>query len=243
VIERALGRFRTDRLVAVSASEREELERLRYVSPERLVQVDCGIDGAEVRRAASLPPAVPLPAAPLVVAAGRLNAQKDPLFLVRVARELAPEVPELRFLWIGDGDLRPAVEAAVRDAGLAGRWTITGWLANPFPLIAGATVFALSSRYESFGYVTLEAMALGRPVVSTHITGSRDLVVPGESGHLVPLDDVRGFADAVARVVRDPGHAAALGRAAAARAEHFSKRRMAEEMLAVYRSVGGRAAP
>ncbi len=95
-------------------------------------------------------------------------------------------------------------------------------------------MFALPSRYESFGYVTLEAMVLGRPVVSTDITGSRDLVVPGETGYLVPRGDAAAFTDALERVLIDSAHAAALGAAAAQRAGRFSRERMAAEMRAVY---------
>jgi glycosyltransferase involved in cell wall biosynthesis len=182
---------------------------------------------------------VELPAGRLLVAAGRMNQQKDPQFLVRVAERLAPERPDLRVVWIGDGELRPAVERDVAAAGLQDRWITTGWLANPFPIIARATAFALPSRYESFGYVTLEAMALGRPVVATDITGSRDLVVPGATGHLVPQGDEAAFAAACARVLDDPGHAAALAAEATRRAEHFSRARMAREMRDVYRRVAG----
>lgn|GEM_PF-1536527 len=237
-IERLLGRLRADRIVAVSESERRELERLGFVSPSKLVTVDAGVEAAEVRGAAGEAPAVPLPEGRIVICAGRMSPQKDPEFMVKVARELAPRFPDVHFVWIGDGELRPRVEAQVAEAGLGSRWTTTGWLANPFPLIAGAEVFALPSRYESFGYVTLEAMILGKPVVSTDITGSSDLVVPGETGFLVPPGDAAAFAEAVAGILSDPARAEALGEAARRRAEHFSRDRMAREALGVYQSLG-----
>lgn len=237
-LERFLGHVRTDRLVAVSASERDELAALRYVPEGKLVRVDAGIDAAEVRAGAAEPPPVPLPGGRLVVAAGRMNEQKNPGLLVEVSRAVLPRLPDVHVVWIGDGEHRDEVERTLLDAGIRDRWTLTGWVANPFPLIGRAAVFALPSRYESFGYVTLEAMVLGRPVVSTAVAGSRDLVAEGETGYLVPPGDPGAFADALARVLGDPAHAEALGRAAAERARRFSRERMAAELLEVYRGLG-----
>jgi glycosyltransferase involved in cell wall biosynthesis len=236
--ERLLGRMRTDRLVAVSASEREEIAGLGYVRSDRLARIDNGVELREVRAGALAEPEVPLPDGPLVVASGRLSPQKDPEFLVQVAKRLAPEFPDLRFVWIGEGELRPEVERGLAVAGLAERWTITGWLTNPFPILARASVFALPSRYEGLPYALLEAMTLGRPVVATNVTGTRDAVLNGVTGYLTPPGDVGAFAQAVARIVRDPAHAAALGAAAANRAEHFSRQRMTAELLQLYRELG-----
>jgi glycosyltransferase involved in cell wall biosynthesis len=237
-IERFLGHVRTDRLVAVSASERDEIAALRYVPDRRLVRVDAGIDAADVEAGAAGPPPVPLPEGRLLVAAGRMNEQKNPELLVEASRELLARFADLHVVWIGDGENREGVERMLDEAGIRRRWTITGWVANPFPVIGRAAVFALPSRYESFGYVTLEAMVLGKPVVSTAVAGSRDLVAAGETGYLVPPGEPHAFAEAVARVLRDPAHAEALGRAAAERARHFSRERMAAEVLEVYRGLG-----
>lgn len=234
VVELLLGRLRTDRIVAVSASERDELARWRPVSAGRLAQVDCGVEVAELRTAASGPPSVALPDGQVVVACGRLSHQKDPETLVRASAEIARSHPAVRFVWIGDGELRPNVEHAIATAGLADRWTITGWLANPYPLMRRASVFALPSRYESFGYVTLEAMLLGRPVVATRTTGTRDLVRHGGTGYLVDVGDVAGFADAIRRVLDDDVHAAELGARAAETGAGFTRARMAADMKSLY---------
>ncbi|HEX7979967.1 MAG TPA: glycosyltransferase, partial [Gemmatimonadaceae bacterium] len=238
-IERVLGRLHTDRLVAVSTSERSELARLAFVAPQRLVAVECGIEPEEVRRAAAAPSPLALPDRPLVAAVGRLSEQKNPLLLVRAAESIARQIPDAHFVWIGDGDLRPEVDRAIAKAGLQERWTITGWLANPYPILSRANVFVLPSRYESFGYVTLEAMVLGRPVIASNVAGSRDLVVNGETGLLVREGDVDALADAVTEVLRDPSKAARLGTAGSARSSLFSREHMSRRMLDVYRQVGG----
>lgn len=238
-IERALGSLRTDRLVAVSASEHAELAALRVVRPAKLVRVDTGIPTDEIVRAARepRPPGLP-PRGALVVAAGRMATQKNPLLLVRVSARLARAHPALHFVWAGDGELQGEVERDIAAAGLQDRWTLTGPLANPYPLLAAASVVALPSLYEGLPLVLLEAMALGRPVVATDVTGSRDAVISGVTGELVAPADEAGFAAAIARVTSDPALAARYGAAAARRAgTHFTRERMAAEMLEVYRGV------
>lgn len=236
-VEFVLGRLRTDRLVAVSASEREEIAKLAAVSPGRLAQVDCGIAVEELTDAAMARPSVPVPDGPLVVACGRLCFQKDPELLVRASAEIARAHPAARFIWIGDGELRPSVERAIEDEGLGDRWMITGWMSNPFPILRHASVFVLPSRYESFGYVTLEAMLLSRPVVATRTAGTRDLVRSGETGYLVDIGDAVGLASAVCRVLDDEAHAALLGANGAAAGSHFTRERMAAEMWALYSQI------
>lgn len=238
-IERVLGRLRTDRLVAVSTSERSELARLAFVAPHRLVAVECGIDPQEVRRSAAEPPPSTLPSGPLVVSVGRLSDQKNPLLLVRAADAITRQIPDAHFVWVGDGELRPEVERAIEAAQLRERWTITGWLANPYPILSRASVFVLPSRYESFGYVTLEAMVLGRPVVASDVSGSRDLVVNGSTGLLVREGDAEALASAVTGLLRDPSKAARFGTAGAVRSASFSRERMSRKMLDIYREVSG----
>jgi len=235
--ELVLARLGVDRIVAVSASERAELSELHLVPENKLVQVDCGIDAAEVQILSQQLPAVAIPEGKLVVAVGRLAEQKNPLFLVDCAAEVVARVPEARFVWVGDGELRDAVNARVAQLSLGERWTTTGWVSNPFPFMYGATVCALPSRYESFGYTTLEAMVLGKPVVATAVAGSRDLIVSGETGELTPPGNRTAFTEALVRLLTDPERAARLGSAAAVRARMFSRERMATETLAVYRSL------
>jgi glycosyltransferase involved in cell wall biosynthesis len=144
----------------------------------------------------------------------------------------------VHFVWAGDGELRGEVERTIAAARLGDRWTLLGWLANPYPLIAAAAVVVLPSGFESFGYTTLEAMLLGRAMVATDVTGSRDLVVPGVTGELVRVGDEDGFAAALDRLLDSPETAARYGAAGATRAATlFTQERMAAETLAVYRSA------
>jgi glycosyltransferase involved in cell wall biosynthesis len=235
-IERALGHARTDALIAVSESERDELRAIGLVAEDRLFHVDSGIDLEEVRRLAgstTAPPAMPKS----VVFVGRLSAQKDPLFAAEISALVAQAVPDASFVWVGDGELRAALESRLESLGVGDRWRITGWTENPFPLMAQATIGALVSRYESFGYVTLESMALGKPVVATRVAGSADLIKDGETGRLVSIGNAHAFAEAVVTLLRDPTLRNRMGAAAAARAELFSQQHMASATADLYRRL------
>jgi glycosyltransferase involved in cell wall biosynthesis len=130
----------------------------------------------------------------------------------------------------------------VERLGVDKAWTITGWLDNPLPAIAGGSVFALPSRYESFGYVTLEAMCLGRAIVATDVPGSRDLVVNEQTGILVSDASPSSFAAALERLLRSDALREALGAAARERAMGFTRTEMANRTAEIYQMLAGPAA-
>src|SRR5690606_8450635 len=96
------------------------------------------------------------------------------------------------------------------------------------------------SATETFGNVTLEAMASGLPTICADAPGSRSLVIPGETGELLPPGDVEGFARAVAALLADPERRAAMGKAARARAEGRSWERAIEQCVAHWDEAIGR---
>ena len=108
--------------------------------------------------------------------------------------------------------------------------------------MAGFDCYLLSSVIEGMPNALLEAMALGRPVVTTSAGGSADVVVDGESGFVVPPGDTRALADAVLRILRDPALAGRLGIAAEARVRReFDQSAMLDSIDRLYRSELARA--
>jgi glycosyltransferase involved in cell wall biosynthesis len=174
------------------------------------------------------------PADSTVVFVGRLTYQKDPLFAADVSVRVIASLPSQRFVWVGDGELRHPFVARLDALGVRQNWTLVGWVDNLHPFVAAATVCALASRYESFGYVTLEAMAMEKPMVATKVAGSIDLVESGQNGWLVPVGDVEAFAAALTQVLNDADMRRRMGIAARIRAESFTRERMAKETLAIY---------
>jgi glycosyltransferase involved in cell wall biosynthesis len=174
----------------------------------------------------------------LAVAVARLHPQKDlPMFLGGVASARARGVP-VRAVIVGEGPEESALRAHAATLGIADAVAFTGPRPNAADELAAADVVVVSSRWESGPLVLLEAMLLGRPVISTPVGLAEHVVVPGETGVLVPVGDVRALAEALAVVHADPVGAAA--RAAAGRelvAGRYGGEVLVSRVVDVYRAT------
>lgn len=205
-------------------------------SPSRVTVIPNGIDVARFSIDADARIALGLnPAAPVVGLIGRLVPQKDPLTFVRMARLVADALPPARFLIVGDGPLRDAVEEAVRQHDLRAQVIQTGFRDDVPALLASMDVVVLSSLWEGLPIIVLEAMAAAKPVVATALPGLNEVVVDGDTGLLVPPRDPDRLAAAVLQVLRDPQRARVMGQRGRARVSaEFSVARMVEATTAVY---------
>ena len=139
--------------------------------------------------------------------------EKNHLQLVEAIARLRARGLPARALLIGDGPMRPAIEARARDLGVAGDVLIAGFHQDVRPLLAAADVVALpSTSVETFSLAALEAMALGRPVVLSDIGGAAEMVRPEENGFLFPAHDTPALV-VEPRRARRAGGARAHGRA------------------------------
>ena len=138
---------------------------------------------------------------PLLVAAGRLAGVKNYPLLFSAIAALAPGVAA--HVWIlGEGDERPRLERLAAEPALAGRVRLLGFKQNPWALIARADVFVLTSAYEGFGNVLVEAMACGTPVVATRSSGTEEIIADGVNGLLVDHQP-QAIAAAVSKLLSD----------------------------------------
>lgn len=239
--ERVLGR-RTDHLVAVSESERELVTTLGLVPPHRIRVVRNGIETTAPVTSRDLRAELGIPSgAPLVASVGRLERQKAPEEFVAAAAHLSRTMPDTHFLLVGAGPLADAVTDAVRADGVEERFHRLSHVADVGALMTQFDVFVLTSRYEGLPYVVLEAMRAGVPVVATDVVGTRDAVVHGVTGVLVPPDDAAAVADATRWMLTSPQTAASFGKAGAARVrERFDVTAMGAALGELYlRSAAG----
>jgi glycosyltransferase involved in cell wall biosynthesis len=171
----------------------------------------------------------------LVAQIGRLEPQKDyPTYLAAAAR-VAASLPDVDFLIVGEGTLRAALEAEAARLGLAERVRFTG-VRHDVPALLGAVdVLALTSRFEGLPNVVIEAMATGAVAVATDVGGARELVVPGETGVIVPVGDADEIAREMSRLLGDAAGARRMALAARARIEErFTVEAMVRHTTAAY---------
>ena len=180
---------------------------------------------------------------------GRLCAQKDPLSLLDAAAELLRRRKAFHLTFGGDGELRPQLEARIRELGLCDHVTLAGWQSGDDVrrLLRRSRALVLPSSAEGLPIVLLEAMALARPVVTTHVGGIPELVEHGVNGWLVPAGRPGDLADALEEVLATPAQRLAELGAAARRsvmARHSSevRSRLLERHLR-HAVSGGRAKP
>lgn len=178
---------------------------------------------------------------PYILGLGRVVPQKGFDLLVDAYARLLPRLADAPDLVIaGDGPERESLQAQVDALGLGARVHLIGRADRPLAvaLFRGCALFALPSRHEPQGIVSLEAMACARPVVAARVGGVPEIVRDGETGRLFPGGDAEALAGALEALLTAPDHAAALGRAGRARAEaHFTWGRIADQYFEIYRQV------
>jgi glycosyltransferase involved in cell wall biosynthesis len=198
-----------------------------------------GIDPEPFAKAGDIRPELGFdPTVTVVGMIGRLVPDKDPLTFVRAAALVSRRVSGLRFLVVGEGPLRTAVDREVRTAGLADRFVLTGTRNDIPEVLATVDVVVLTSRWEGLPYVILEAMASGKPIVCSRLPTLASVVPEGVVGTLVEPGDVAGFAEAIATLCGDPSRRRSLGAAAQERVRtEFSLERMISQTAEVYGEV------
>jgi glycosyltransferase involved in cell wall biosynthesis len=175
--------------------------------------------------------------APVVGTVTRLSPQKGPLDFVRAAHLIAQTLPEVRFIMVGDGPLRPQVEELIRELGLEGRLVLTGLRRDVPDLLAAFDLFVLSSLWEGLPRVVTQAMASGLPVVATAIDGSAEAIEEGVNGLLTPPGEPQAIAAAVLQLLRDPAQRRQMGQSGQARALEFDVRTMVAKIAALYEEL------
>jgi glycosyltransferase involved in cell wall biosynthesis len=180
--------------------------------------------------------------APVVGNVAALVAHKGQQHLVDAAALVVREVPDVRFVIVGDGDLRRSLEERVRHLHLERHVFLAGFRMDALELTKGFDLFAMSSVSEGMCTALVDAMAAGKAAVATRAGGIPDVMVDGETGFLVPPRDHRAMAARLVQLLKDEGLRARMGTAALARArERFTVERMVEGTAAVYARLAGTA--
>jgi glycosyltransferase involved in cell wall biosynthesis len=240
-LERLAGCL-TDQFIAVSESEKAVAVEHGLFRPEQVVVIENGIESSSADLAIDLVRQRQKlgldPDRPVVGTVSRFNPQKDPATLLRAVALVIQAAPEVQFVWCGDGELKSQAESLARHLGIHEHIIFTGYRKDALELMALFDVFVVSSLFEGLSYTLLEVMSLGKPVVATDVTGSKDVVAHGETGLRVTPQNPSALAEAVLRLIRSPDEARRMGQAGRGLvARRFTLKRMIAKTEQVYREL------
>ena len=175
--------------------------------------------------------------APLVGAVGRLTEQKGYRYLLEAFAIVRRSLPQAQLVIAGDGELRSTLEAQGNKDAVH----FLGWRSDVSSVMADIDVLAVPSLWEGFGLVTLEAMALSKPVVASRVSALPEIVADGETGLLVPPADPKALAGALCALLSHKAQARAMGERGRVRLQiDFSVQRMVRQHVAVYKEAASR---
>ena len=196
----------------------------------------------------AIPNAVPWPvgdSAPLdsktVVAAGRLSPQKGFARLIEAYAPIAKTQPDWQLHIYGKGPQESALRQLIEDLGAGAQVRLMGYSNQFESVLEGASIYAMSSRFEGFPMVLIEAMSKGLPLVSFDCPrGPAEIIVDGENGHLVPDGDIPGFTRAVRALIEDDSLRTRMGAAARERARQYESETIAGRWEALFEQLAAR---
>ena len=176
--------------------------------------------------------------APIVGATGALTVEKGHRHLIDAAALVVREVPDARFVILGEGDHRPQLERHIKELHLEKHFFLPGFRLDVLGFLRAFDLFVMPSLSEGLGTSLLDAMAASKATVATNTGGIPEVVVDGETGLLVPPRDHHALAHAIATLLKDQPRRERMGAAGLERVQRmFSAERMVEKTLEVYRDL------
>jgi len=235
--ERLAARW-CDRIVTVSEFQRDWALRVGVGTPEQVVSIPNGVptNRAQARRSRSEVRAeLGLGDAFMILSTGRLAEQKGLEYLIRAAALLRQDLPAARIVLAGDGPLRDKLGKLVSSLGLEDTVALLGRRSDVGDLLAASDLVVLPSLWEGLSISLLEAMAAGKPVVTTSIGSNREVTNDGEAAVLVRPKDAASLAAAISSLAADGSRLQELGRKGQqVQRERYSLQRMLDAYMGEY---------
>jgi glycosyltransferase involved in cell wall biosynthesis len=163
--------------------------------------------------------------------------QKAPLDFIRAMRRVADSVPEVHAIMVGDGELRPQIEALIDRQHLGSVVSLLGWRTDIPELLSLCDMVVLTSRWEGLPRVCPQAMAAGVPIVATNVDGIPEAVHEGVNGFLLSPGDIQGIAAKSIYLLTHPDIARKMGRQGQQLVDEFDIRRMVQQQETLYQQL------
>ncbi len=169
---------------------------------------------------------------------GRLEPVKGPAYFIEAAKIVAEQFAQAKFILVGEGSLRRRLERRIEEAGLRGRFILTGWREDIPQVLSMLDLLILPSLNEAVGIVLIEAQALGIPVIASCVGGVPEIVKDNQAGILVPPGNIRDLARAINYLLADEQKRQEMGQKAKAWVEgRFRVEDMVNGISQLYRQL------
>ncbi|MCX5715771.1 MAG: glycosyltransferase family 4 protein [Candidatus Omnitrophica bacterium] len=202
-IEKFAGFF-CDKVIAVSEGEKELAVRSGVLPARKIIVIEnavepvvLNIDSVKKRKEAGVGPEDRV-----IIFVGRMAPQKAPLDLVSAAEKACRIFPDAKFLLLGDGPLCKKISALIKEKGLSGSVLFLGWRNDARELIAASDIFILPSLWEGCNYSLLDAVAMGKPVITTDVAGVKGVVEDGVNGFIIPKGRPDLLSEAIIKMLK-----------------------------------------
>lgn len=202
---------KADKVVAISNGVADDLAQQIKLNRNQIVTIYNPVVSSDILRKANAPLPLLHPwfeknSPPVIIAVGRLSGEKDFETLIRSFAKIRTQ-KECHLLILGEGELRTKLEMLVKELKLQDSVQLPGFSDNPYAWMSRANLFMLSSKYEGFGNVLVEAMACGTPVISTDCpSGPSEILEEGKWGGLVPVGNIELISEAMLKAISNPSH-------------------------------------
>ena len=230
----------TTQIVAVSQSQREEILRYKIAPPKKVVCIPLGLEldlflDAEKKKGQLRAELNLNQDHKLVGIIARLVPVKGHSFLFQAAKGVIPNLPNVKFLVVGDGPLRTELESLAVQQGIQKNVIFCGFRKDLPKIYADLDVVVLTSLNEGLPVAVIEGMAAAKPAVAFDVGGVKDLIQDNVTGILVPFGDVQRLADSIISLLENPQECERLGQNARQKAyPHFDFRRLVSDMEKFY---------
>lgn len=241
LIEKLLARI-SDKII--SLTDREELDHIRFkiASPEKFIIIHSGVDirkftieeshGERLRRSLGIG------TQSLVVGTvGRLVPVKGHKYLVEAAPRILREVPNVKFVVVGNGYLKPILDGLTRELNVQDAFLFLDWRSDIPETMGMFELFVLPSLNEGMGRVLVEAMAARKAIIASDTGGIPDMVIHGHNGLLVPPEDSSRLAEAIITLLKDSHRREEMGRNGRLLAQRYSVESMVNKIDALYETL------
>lgn len=234
-----------DYFLVVSSVLKENMIEVHGIPPDKIIKIYNGIEtdyykpvGNEEMRYKIRREFAVNDSDILIASLGRLVWQKGFEYFLHAIPEILREIPDARFILVGDGPLRPELERLAVELGEGDKIIFAGYRSDVRDVLAALDIVVIPSVLEGFPMITLEAMAMAKPIVAAKIDGITEQITDGINGILTPPKDSSAIAQAIITLINNRGKAKAMGLAARKKVEQeFSVDKMVAETEKVYLSL------